>query len=265
MIVALLVAAFAAQAPAPPAADGPLPREAPALAAQLVDVSERLAVAVDAWEDRSVSAVPADVALLALRRQRITLHLVDRRVLARRVLARLPARLRRDVRDDVLARRELGAIHSVVRRRPRIRVGRAEPPDALRAHYRRAWRRFGVGWPLLAAVNLVETHFGRLRNESVSGARGPMQFMPATWAAYGLGGNVRSPRDAILGAANYLHANGAPGDEARALFHYNPSRLYVSAVRRYARRIRRDPDAFLEYYAWAVYVRGKRMSGPGRE
>jgi membrane-bound lytic murein transglycosylase B len=108
---------------------------------------------------------------------------------------------------------------------------------------------------------MVESQFGRLRNESVSGARGPMQFMPATWAAYGLGGNVRDPRDAILGAANYLHANGAPRDEARALYHYNPSRLYVSAVRRYARRMRRDPDVFYEYYAWHVFVRGKRVVG----
>ena len=149
----------------------------------------------------------------------------------------------------------------MVNQRPRIRVGRARPADVLRAHYRRAWRRFRVGWPLLAAVNMVESQFGRLRNESVSGARGPMQFMPATWAAYGLGGNVRDPRDAILGAANYLHASGAPGDEARALYHYNPSRLYVSAVRRYARQMRRDPQAFYEYYARGVFVRGKRVVG----
>ena len=67
-----------------------------------------------------------------------------------------------------------------------------------------------------------------------------MQFMPATWAAYGLGGDISDPRDAILGAANYLHANGAPGDETRALFRYNPSSDYVRAVSRYARRIRAD-------------------------
>ena len=76
-------------------------------------------------------------------------------------------------------------------------------------------------------MNFVESAFGRLRNRSVSGARGPMQFMPATWAAYGLGGDISDPRDAILGAANYLHANGAPGDEARALYRYNPSSHYV--------------------------------------
>jgi len=79
-----------------------------------------------------------------------------------------------------------------------------------------------------------------------------MQFEPATWAAYGLGGDVHDPRDAILGAANYLHANGAPGDDRAALFHYNPSSLYVDAVSRYARRIERDPLAFYAFYAWPV-------------
>ena len=74
-----------------------------------------------------------------------------------------------------------------------------------------------MAWHVLAAVNYVESRFGRLRNESVSGARGPMQFMPATWRAYGLGGDVRDPRDAIMGAANYLHASGAPRDYAPAV------------------------------------------------
>ena len=94
-----------------------------------------------------------------------------------------------------------------------------------------------------------------------------MQFIPATWRAYGLGGDVQDPRDAILGAANYLHANGAPADEARALFHYNPSSRYVSAVLRYARRMRRDPPAFEALYARQVFVRtagGRRppITGP---
>jgi len=96
-----------------------------------------------------------------------------------------------------------------------------------------------------------------------------MQFMPATWDAYGLGGDVRDPRDAILGAGNYLHASGAPGDERAALFAYNPSRHYVSAITRYARITRRDRRAFHELYAWQVFVgdgRGglRRLTGPGR-
>ena len=132
----------------------------------------------------------------------------------------------------------------------------------MREHYRDAWRRFRVGFPLLAAVNFVESAFGKVRNESTAGARGPMQFMPATWRAFGLGGDVNDPRDAILGAANYLRSNGAPRQEARALLRYNHSHAYVSAIRRYARMIRSDERAFYILYARAVYIGGKRRSGP---
>jgi membrane-bound lytic murein transglycosylase B len=200
----------------------------------------------------------------AVREQRIYRLLGRRPSLARRVLRALPARLRAEARDNVLARTELSRIVSVRNGPPpKIAIGRAQPADVLRAHYRRAWRRFRVGPPLLAAVNFVESGFGRLRNRSISGARGPMQFMPATWAAYGLGGDIADPRDAILGAANYLHANGAPGDETRALYRYNPSQHYVRAISAYARRIRADRRRFYAYYAWAVFVSDERRSGPG--
>jgi membrane-bound lytic murein transglycosylase B len=120
---------------------------------------------------------------------------------------------------------------------------------------------------VLAAVNFVESAFGKLRSDSTAGAQGPMQFIPSTWAAYGMGGNIRDPHDAILGAANYLHANGAPRDYRAALFHYNPSALYVDAVLAYADRIRRDPRNFFVYYAWQVFVRTphgvRRITGPG--
>jgi membrane-bound lytic murein transglycosylase B len=76
-----------------------------------------------------------------------------------------------------------------------------------------------------------------------------MQFMPATWRSYGRGGDVRDPRDAILGAARFLAAAGARHDEARALYRYNPSDLYVTAVERYAHRMRTDPLAFYAFYA----------------
>jgi membrane-bound lytic murein transglycosylase B len=96
----------------------------------------------------------------------------------------------------------------------------------------------------------VESAFGRVRNQSVAGAQGPMQFLPATWRRYGLGGDIRDPRDAILGAANFLHQAGAPRLYARALYAYNPSALYVDAVRRYARLIARDGDAVYFLYSW---------------
>jgi membrane-bound lytic murein transglycosylase B len=82
-----------------------------------------------------------------------------------------------------------------------------------------------------------------------------MQFLPATWRAYGLGGDVHDPHDAILGAANYLAANGARHDERAALYHYDPSTLYVDAISRYANEMARNPNAFYAYYCWRVYVR----------
>jgi membrane-bound lytic murein transglycosylase B len=133
-------------------------------------------------------------------------------------------------------------------------------------YYRAAQRRFRVSRRVLAAVNLVETGFNRLRNRSTAGARGPMQFIPATWRAYGMGGDVDDPRDAILGAANYLRASGAPGDYRRALFAYNNSGLYVNAVLRYARAIRRSFRTYYVLHSWQVYVRTtrglQRLTGP---
>ena len=255
-------------ASATPGPDEPLSSDEEALAGELVRERDALYAAVDEWRssgDPGRGGPPEAVAVHAVREQRIYRLLGRRAGLARRVLRALPARLRSESRDNVLARSELSRIVSVRNGPPpRIAIGRAAPADSLRGYYRRAWRRFRVGPPLLAAVNFVESGFGRLRNRSISGARGPMQFMPATWAAYGLGGDIASPRDAILGAANYLRANGAPGDEARALHHYNPSLHYVRAISAYARRIRADRRRFYAYYAWAVYVSDERRTGPGR-
>jgi membrane-bound lytic murein transglycosylase B len=248
-----------------PAPDAPLSRDPGELAAALTSTSTGLETAIDRWRrdgDPSRAGVPRDVSLLALHQQRIYRMLGTDRRLAEATLTRLPASLRSSARDNVLARRELSRITSVRRGPPpRIRIGPAEPADVLRRHYRAAQRRFQVSPAVLAAVNFVESAFGRLRNRSVSGAKGPMQFMPATWSAYGHG-DVNDAHDAILGAANYLHANGAPRFARRALFHYNPSRDYVDAVSRYARRIRADWRAFYGYYAWQVYVGNRRLTGP---
>jgi soluble lytic murein transglycosylase-like protein len=251
-----------------PGPDDALPKGARALAGELARSRDALYDAIGDWRssgDPARGGPPEAVAVHAVREQRIYRLLGRRPGLARAVVAALPARLRAEARDNVLARHELSRIVSVRRGPPpKIAIGRAEPADVLQGHYRRAWRRFRVGPPLLAAVNFVESGFGRLRNRSISGARGPMQFMPATWAAYGLGGDIADPRDAILGAANYLRANGAPGDETRALYRYNPSTHYVRAIAAYARRIRADRRRFYAYYAWAVYIGDERRTGPAR-
>ena len=205
--------------------------------------------------------------LLALHQQRIYLLLTERPKLAERTLARLSGSVHAEARDTLAARRALSRLAGPPRKRT-FRTGRALPADALLRLYRKAQRRYRVSWHVLAAVNFVETAFNRLRNNSTAGAQGPMQFIPSTWRAYGRGGNVRDPHDAILGAANYLHASGAPRSYRRALFAYNPSSLYVDAVLRFARRIRRDARTYYAYYSWQVFVRTpagtRRLTGPDR-
>ena len=261
MRVLLAVLALLAQPPPP---DQPIPREPAELATALTQTTRDLRTEIAAWG--GTGATPEPVTLHALYQQRMYRLIARKRQLGNAVLARLPDDVAGEARDTVRGRRELLAIPPSGTRRPKIRAAEPEAPERLRAYYDRAQRRFGVGWHVLAAVNFVETGFGRLRNESTAGARGPMQFMPATWRAYGLGGDIRDPRDAILGAANYLHANGAPRSYRRALFHYNRSPHYVEAVLRFARRIRRDERAFYAYYAWQVYVRRdgrvRRITGP---
>jgi membrane-bound lytic murein transglycosylase B len=264
----LLAAVFGAGcATEPPAPDAGLPREPAALAATLEETDRALAEAIDRWRaDGRLDAYPPpdDVTLWALQQQRIHLLLTPRKRLASQVLARLSRRTAAHLRATFRARRGLGKITPATP--GRYRTGPPEPPVRLLGHYRRAQRRFGVGWPVLAAINFVESGFGRLRNSSAAGAQGPMQFIPSTWEAYGLGGDIDNPRDAILGAANYLHANGAPHRLRNALFRYNPSDLYVNAVLAYTERIRREPRAFLAYYSWQVFVRvpggTRRITGP---
>ena len=203
---------------------------------------------------RADAALHAHVTVAAaFAEQTIELRLSDRPALARAVIRLLPARLARDVTDDVLAHRELARL-TPPQPLSAFRVGPAVAAAKLRAYYAEGQRRSGVPWQLLAAVNYVESDFGRVRESSVAGALGPMQFMPSTWAAYGRG-SVRNPRQAILGAARFLRAAGAPSDERGALRRYNPSAAYVDAVERLAGRIRRDPRAFLVFYARRLIVR----------
>jgi membrane-bound lytic murein transglycosylase B len=209
-----------------------------------------------------VSPPPRDVTLLALYEQRIIRVLGERPKLARAVVKLDP-----QVADDVAARLDLKQlVASGPAPRASPKVGRAAPAVRLLAWYRAAQRRFQIRWQLLAAVNFVESAFGKVRNTSTAGAQGPMQFEPATWRTYGLGGNIHDPHDAILGAANYLAANHGVTNERNALYHYNPSRLYVDAIMRYANRIARDSHAFFRYYSWQVYFRTaagyRRVTGP---
>ena len=266
--LAAVAVSTAALSVAPPA-NAPLPRSPAEIAHALVQTRTDLYHGIDGWlkSARPSPDPPADVALDALFEQRIYRYLARHDPLAHAAVARLPAPTAAAARDIVAAHRELFRITPPISART-IRTGRAAPPAALLAYYREGERRFHVPWRVLAAVNFVESAFDKLRSRSAAGAQGPMQFMPATWRAYGLGGDVHDPHDAILGAANYLHANGAPRDLERALHAYNPSSGYVDAVLRYARRLGADRYAFYELYSWQVFVRtpggDRRVTGPGR-
>jgi transglycosylase-like protein with SLT domain len=227
-------------------------------------VDAALRRSVDAW--RGKGSPPGEVVLGVLYEQRAYRLLAARPRLAHSTIRQLPRRMALITRDAVTALRDLRRLAPPPRRR-RFRTGPALPARVLLGYFRAAERRFHVSWRVLAAVNLVETDFDRLRNNSASGAQGPMQFLPATWRRYGLGGDVRDPHDAILGAANYLRRSGAPHSYRRALFAYNPSSLYVDAVLRLARRM--AGRGFLVFYNWQVFVRTpsgeRRLTGPGRD
>lgn len=97
----------------------------------------------------------------------------------------------------------------------------------------------GLSWTVLAAIGQVESGHGRNNGPSSAGALGPMQFLPSTWAAYGVDGDgdgqadINSPFDAVPGAAVYLCRNGAGrgGDDLyNAIFAYNHADWYVRKV-----------------------------------
>lgn len=155
------------------------------------------------------------------------------------------------MRTNLDAAAALSRLNTPRRSLPPWRIERPPAPGTLLGYFRAAQARTGVPWEYLAAIQFVETSFGRVHGLSTAGAEGPMQFLPATWARYGKG-NVQDPRDAAFGAARYLTANGAPRDMADALYHYNPSSDYVRAVTDYALRMRTDPHAYYVYYWWRV-------------
>jgi len=192
-------------------------------------------------------AAPAAVARQALIVQLACLRLTAHPGWSGVVTAQVAPAQRAAVAADIAATADLVALTPPAARLPPWRIVAAKNPAVLRADYRSAQAATAVGWSYLAAINFVETDFGRVAGPSSAGARGPMQFLPATWAIYGHGSIYRA-RDAILGAARFLASHGATRDIGSALYAYNPSWRYVDAVLRYASRLRHDPHALIGYY-----------------
>jgi soluble lytic murein transglycosylase-like protein len=252
-----------------PQPDAWIPRQPQALAGTLTATTVKLRTAIDRWTAKGGAArtPPIDVQLFALYQQRIYRVLANHPRLSSAVLPWLRGSVAVEARTNIAAARELFSLAGTVTKSGSIHTQPPLPAGVLLDYYREAQRRFGVSWQVLAAVNYVESKFGRVVSASSAGAQGPMQFIPSTWNVYGMGGDIHDPYDAILGAANYLHRSGAPRDNRGALYHYNPVRAYVDAVMRYARQMMRDPRTFYAYYNWQVFVFTKRgdtrLTGPG--
>ncbi|MGV0992768.1 MAG: lytic transglycosylase domain-containing protein [Mycobacterium sp.] len=154
---------------------------------------------------------------------------------------------------NIDARRQLNAMATVRNTLPAWRINPPAPADELLGYYRESEAASGVSWNYLAAINLVETRLGSIVGDSTAGAQGPMQFLPATFATYGRGGDVHSPHDSIMAAGRFLAASGFSSSPDRAVFVYNHADEYVRAVGDYAAVLAADPASFGDFYRWDVY------------
>ncbi len=90
--------------------------------------------------------------------------------------------------------------------------------------YQAAGIEYQVPWQVLAAINEIETDYGRNLSVSSAGAVGWMQFLPSTWKRWAVDANgdgiadPYNPVDAIFTAARYLHAAGASTNLAQAIY-----------------------------------------------
>jgi membrane-bound lytic murein transglycosylase B len=223
----------------------------PRLASDPTQLADDLVADEQALRDRSTVD---DVLAVAAHRQQAAYRAIARHpewdAIAR---PRIPSSLLDTYDRNVDARRQLGAMTQAKDTVPAWRIDPPAPADQLLGCYREAESASGVGWNYLAAINLIESRFGSVNGVSTAGAQGPMQFLPSTFAAYGAGGDINSPRDSIMAAGRYLAANGFANNRDQAIRRYNHSDDYVRAVDEYAAVLAADPDSFAGYYRWDVY------------
>jgi hypothetical protein len=119
---------------------------------------------------------------------------------------------------------------------PNFFIDSFQIPPFLLPIYQAAGIQYDVPWQILAAINEIETDYGRNLSVSTAGAVGWMQFMPSTWKRYGMDvtgtgyADPYNPVDAIFAAARYLHAAGASKSIPNAIFAYNHASWYVQSV-----------------------------------
>ncbi len=198
--------------------------------------------------------IPEAVAAAAARRQQAAYRAIGRHPEWDGIIRpKIPQTMLAFYDRNIDARRQLNAMATVRNTLPAWRIELPAPAGELLGYYREAEVATGVGWNYLAAINLIETRLGSIVGDSTAGAQGPMQFMPATFASYGRGGDVHSPRDGIMAAGRLLAASGFASSPDRAIFAYNHADEYVRAVSDYAAVLAADPASFGDFYRWDVY------------
>jgi hypothetical protein len=124
-------------------------------------------------------------------------------------------------------------------------------PPFLLPIFQAAGTAYRIPWQVLAAINEVETDYGRDLSVSSAGAEGWMQFLPAEWAQYGVDANgdgfkdPYNPSDAIFATARYLRAAGGDTNVRAAVFSYNHSQQYVESVMLRAQLLGGTPSELL--------------------
>jgi cell wall-associated NlpC family hydrolase len=136
----------------------------------------------------------------------------------------------------------------------------------------------GLLWEILAAIGHLESDSGQSDAPGVrsgansAGAEGPMQFEPATFAAYAVVGPAGAvppspydPVDAVYTAAALLCADGGgtPSRLAAAVYQYNHSAVYVDEVLVLASALEANP-ALDEAAAGALAFAAAQLGTPYR-
>jgi murein DD-endopeptidase MepM/ murein hydrolase activator NlpD len=134
---------------------------------------------------------------------------------------------------------------------PNFVINSFEIPPFLLPIYQACGTEYGIPWEVLAAINKIETDFGKNLNVSSAGAVGWMQFLPSSWETYGLDANgdgrkdPYNPVDAICAAAHYLKVAGGQKNLYGAILAYNHADWYAQEVLTYARAYGRIPSGLV--------------------
>jgi hypothetical protein len=118
---------------------------------------------------------------------------------------------------------------------PNFFIDKFRIPPFLLPIYQAAGIQYGIRWEVLAAINEIETDYGRNLNVSSAGALGWMQFMPSTWKMYGVDANKDGKQGPVQPGRRDLRRRALPEGRRRrqghppAIFAYNHADWYVDS------------------------------------